>query len=237
MTERHLLEFKRNGIVRVRGAIPPTDIEAMTTLVWNNLERRYHFRRNQPETWSAQRVNSLHALDESAIFEEIGSNTVCQVLDDVLGTDNWQRPVRWGFLLIAFPESREEWNVPYANWHLDFPASGLLGPLFLVRLFTCLRPLHHEGGATLVVAGSHLLVEDLVGKNASQRLRSADVRKALIRNYPWVRALCSRNDTTDRIGRFMDISTAVDGTELRVVEMTGEPCDVFLVHPLILHAP
>lgn len=35
----------------------------------------------------------------------------------------------------------------------------------------------------------------------------------------------------------MDLSTAVDGAELRVVEMTGEPGDVFLAHPLILHAP
>ena len=35
----------------------------------------------------------------------------------------------------------------------------------------------------------------------------------------------------------MDITTAVGGAELRVVEMTGEPGDVFLVHPLIVHAP
>jgi ectoine hydroxylase-related dioxygenase (phytanoyl-CoA dioxygenase family) len=34
----------------------------------------------------------------------------------------------------------------------------------------------------------------------------------------------------------MDVSTAVEGAELRVVEMTGDPGDVFLVHPLVLHA-
>ncbi len=35
----------------------------------------------------------------------------------------------------------------------------------------------------------------------------------------------------------MNRSTTVGGVELRVVEMTGEPGDVYLVHPLILHAP
>ena len=184
----------------------------------------------------SQRVNGFNALDKSVTFEEIGSPTVCQILDVLLGSGNWQRPVRWGSLLVAFPESRDQWDVPYCGWHLDLPASDSLEGLFVVRLFTCLEPLRHGGGATLAVAGSHLLVEDLVRKKANQRLRSADVRSALIRAYPWVKALCSRSDSADRIGRFMDVNTPVEGAELRVVEMTGEPGDLFLVHPLILHA-
>jgi hypothetical protein len=234
LNHRQLNEFERNGIVRVRGAIPADDIEAISAQVWDNLERRYSFRRNQPDTWIAERVNGLHAL---VTFEEIGSPTVCQMLDDLLGSGKWQRPARWGSLLIAFPESHEQWDVPYANWHLDFPASDSLEGLFAVRLFICLEPVRHGGGATLVITGSHLLVQDLVRKKASRRFRSADIRTALIQAYPWVKALCSRSETADRIGRFVDVSTAVDSAELRVVEMTGEPGDVFLVHPLIVHAP
>lgn len=31
--------------------------------------------------------------------------------------------------------------------------------------------------------------------------------------------------------------TVVEGVKLRVVEMTGEPGDVILAHPMIVHAP
>ncbi len=237
LNRRQLNEFERNGIVRVTGAITAADVEAIDAQVWENLERRYSFCRDRPDTWNTRRVNGFHALDKSVTFEEVGSPTVCEMLDDLLGSGNWQRPARWGSLLIAFPESRGRWDVPYASWHLDLPASDSLQGLFAVRLFTCLEPLRHGGGATLVVAGSHLLVEELVRKNVHQRLRSADVRSALIRAYPWVKALCSRSDTSNRTGRFMDVNTAGGGAELRVVEMMGEPGDVFLVHPLILHAP
>ena len=237
LSDQQLGEFERNGILRLKGAVPATDIESMTALVWDNLQRRYPLRRDQSETWTSQRINGFHALDKSVTFQEIGSAKVCQILDDLLGSGKWQQPVRWGFLLIAFPESTGRWDVPYTSWHLDLPASHSLEDLFAVRLFTCLRPLRHGGGATLVLAGSHLLVEDLAQRNAGRRLRSADVRGALIRNYPWIRALCSRGETVDRIGRFMNSGTAVSGAELCVIEMAGEPGDVFLVHPLILHAP
>jgi len=237
LNHRQLNEFERTGVLRVSGAIPGDDIEAMTALVWDNLERRYPFRRNRSDTWASQRINGLHALDKSVTFQEIGSAKVCQMLDDVLGSGNWQRPARWGSLLIAFPESTGRWDVPYTSWHLDLPVSGSFEELFVVRLFTCLQPLRHGGGATLVVAGSHLLVEDLIRRNAGQQLRSADVRETLIRSYPWMRALCSRAETADRIGKFMNVCIAVDGVELCVIEMAGEPGDVFLVHPLILHAP
>jgi ectoine hydroxylase-related dioxygenase (phytanoyl-CoA dioxygenase family) len=236
LSHQQLTEFERNGILRVGGAIASADIESMTALVWDNLERRYPVRRDHPETWTSRRISGLHALDKSVTFQEIGSAKVCQVLDDLLGSGNWQRPSRWGFLLVAFPESAERWDIPCTSWHLDLPASGSLEELFAVRLFTCLRPLRHRGGATLVVAGSHLLVNDLAPRNAGRRFRSADIREALVRSYPWMRALCWRGETADRIGRFMNVSTAANGAELRVIEMTGEAGDTFLVHPLILHA-
>lgn len=221
----------------VRRAISVPEIEVIAVRVWENLERRYPFRRNRPETWRPQRINGLHALDKSVTFEQIGNAKVCRMLDDLLGSGDWQRPARWGSLLVAFPESNGQWDVPYTSWHLDFPASGSVKGLFALRLFTCLRPLCHGGGATLAVAGSHLLVEDLISARANRRFSSADVRKALIRSYSWVRALCSPYEAADRIGRFMDSSTGVKGSELRVIELTGEPGDFFLVHPLILHAP
>jgi Phytanoyl-CoA dioxygenase (PhyH) len=236
LTQQQRDEFNRLGILRVAGAIAAADIEAMCACVWDNLTRRFAMLRNQPETWSPKRVLGSHALDKSVTFEQVGSARVREMLDDLMGQGNWRHPTQWGSLLVTFPESCERWDVPHPSWHLDFPASSRLGGLFVVRLFTCLAPLPPGAGATVMLAGSHLLAEKLVHGKA-ERWRSADVRNALIHTHPWVKALCSRDEDSNRIERFMNRGTTVEGVELRVVEMTGEPGDVYLVHPLMLHAP
>jgi len=140
-------------------------------------------------------------------------------------------------LLVAFPESRALWNVPNQLWHLDFPALRSQPGLTAVRLFTCLAELSHGGGGTLFVAGSHRLVENLVRERRVDQLRSAEARKGMIVASSWIKALCSRDDKNDRIERFMKHGSTVNDIELIVVEMTGEPGDVFLTHPWLLHAP
>jgi hypothetical protein len=39
----------------------------------------------------------------------------------------------------------------------------------------------------------------------------------------------------DRIAAFMDRETTVEGVPLRVVELTGEPGDMVLCHPVMVH--
>jgi hypothetical protein len=40
----------------------------------------------------------------------------------------------------------------------------------------------------------------------------------------------------DRVAAFMERATDVDGVPLRVHEMTGEPGDAYLLHPLLAHS-
>ncbi len=51
-----------------------------------------------------------------------------------------------------------------------------------------------------------------------------------------MRDLLSFDSAIDRKRRFMDNGAKVDGVEVRVVELTGDPGDVILMHPLMLHA-
>lgn len=51
LTHRQLSRFERDGIARERRD-SGRDIEAMTTQVWDNLERCYPFRRDRPNTWT-----------------------------------------------------------------------------------------------------------------------------------------------------------------------------------------
>ena len=208
----------------------------MCNVVWDALGRRYDVRRDAPDTWHAERITGTHDLPKSATFGQIASPAVREALDDLLGRGNWQPPERWGSLLVAFPESREPWDVPRQSWHLDYPARSLQG-VFLVRLFICLAKLSAGGGGTVFVQGSHRLVEKLPRTEGVERMRSADARNALIRTCPWVKELCSKDKTDGRVQRFTEHSEVFDGAELRVVEMTGEPGDVLMTHPLLLHAP
>jgi Phytanoyl-CoA dioxygenase (PhyH) len=229
-------EFARSGILRIPGAIASRDAEKMCNVVWTALHRRYEIRREVPDTWKARRISGMHDLPRSETFAQIGSPPVREALDDLLGRRNWEPPERWGSLLVVFPESREQWEVPHQAWHLDYPARSLPG-LFAVRIFSCLAKLPPGSGGTLFVAGSHRLVENLARDGNVERLKSADARNGLIRTCSWVKELCSRDSADTRVQRFMERSEVSGDVELRVIEMTGEPGDVLLTHPLLLHAP
>jgi hypothetical protein len=237
MTAEQRDEFARLGIFRMPGAIAPADADAMCNRVWSALQKRHHVRRNAPDTWQAQRITGTHDLPKSETFAQIGSPAVREALDDLLGRGNWQAPERWGSLLVTFPESRERWELPRQSWHLDFPAKHAHRGLFLVRLFTCLAKLAPGASGTLFVEGSHRLMEGLCESEGVETLKSADARSALIRRCSWVRDLCARDGAAGRIERFMERGEVSNDVELRVVEMTGEPGDVLLTHPLLLHAP
>jgi hypothetical protein len=236
LTAEQRQEFDRNGIVRLQGAIPSSDVDAMRDCVWQNLARAYQIRHDDPATWQARRVAGMHALATSAAFEQIGSPAVCGALDHLFGAGNWQRPKRWASLLVTFPESPGPWRLPHQSWHLDLPASCALSELFSVRFFTLLAKLEPGGGATVVVAGSHRLVQQLAQKRGADRLHSADARKLLVRSHPWMRELCAFDPTVDRKRRFMDRAARVGGVDVRAVELTGDPGDVILMHPLMMHA-
>ncbi len=246
LTAEQLGQFNQSGILRMPGAVTKSAADEMLGTVWDCLRERYHIHRDSLDTWpepeirpamqisGAHRFTGTHHLPKSVTFEQVGSAIVCGAVDDLLGPGNWQRPDRWGTLLVAFPESTGPWDLPSTNWHLDFPVSRSTSGLDAVRIFTCLAKLSPGSGGTLFVSGSHRLVQNLVRQG--ERLASAEARKRLIRAHLWVKALCSRDETDNRVQRFMSNGTAIDGVEVRVVEMTGEPGDVIFTHPMILHA-
>ncbi len=229
-------EFDRSGIVRVPGAIASRDAAKMCDRVWDTLGRRFKIRRDDPGTWGARRVAGFHDLSKAENFAEIASPVICEALDNLMGERNWQRPERWASLLVTFPVSTERWDVPHKAWHLDFPAPSHVQELFAVRIFVCLAKLRPAGGGTLFLEGSHRLVQDLADKETAGKLRSAEAREGLIRNYPWVKGLCSFDEKVDRVQEFIKGGAEIGDVNVRVIEMTGEAGDVFMTHPLMLHA-
>ena len=182
-------------------------------------------------------VTGIQAAARSQAFNPMSNPAVCAALDDLFGAGAWKHPPRWGQPLVTFPGERKHWDVPHTSWHLDAPASRSSPKLPGVVVFAYLAPVLEQGGGTLVLAGSHRMVEDFAANaDPAEEGRSADVRSALKRAEPWLRALWSRDAEIDRVHRFMIEGADVRGVPLRVMELTGQPGDVIIWHPWLFHA-
>lgn len=240
LTEQQRDEFHRFGILRVPGAIPSRAANAMCDSVWEMLARRYKIGRDDPETWEAQRIMGTKERPDAITFAQIVNPALRSMLNQLLAPAEWECDPHWGSLLVSFPggwpAAPNGWDVPHQGWHLDAPVVRSLPELYGVRIFTCLAELAPQGGATLAVAGSPRLAQELATARGIAKMRSANVRKALMDRYSWMKELCSFDLAIDRVQRFMKTAAILEDVEVRVVEMTGEPGDVFLVHPLMMHA-
>ncbi len=118
------------------------------------------------------------------------------------------------------------WFVPPNIWHLDVPrlaCSTQLG----VQLFAFLDKVEPQGGGTLVVAGSHRLL------NSGCFIRSKDVKRRLAREDFFRTLFCPQEDRASVLG----VSGRVGDVEVEVVELTGTPGDAYLMDLGVLHAP
>jgi Phytanoyl-CoA dioxygenase (PhyH) len=230
--------FDERGFVHISGAFPAAAAARMCERLWDELARRHGIRRDDPATWTVEQPCHFQALRRSGAFEALASPVLLGALDDLLGAGAWLRPDRWGEPLVRFPGMRAAWDVPVAQWHIDWPARGATRPLFGCRVLAFVSPVAAGGGGTVVLAGSHRLVERAVAASRSGDAgHSPALRKALARAHPWLHDLWSRPAGGDRIARFMRDGAVLDGVDLRVVELTGAAGDAVVFHPWLFHAP
>ncbi len=127
-------------------------------------------------------------------------------------------------LLFTLPNATT-WTLPHQNWHMDIPRlpdESVPG----VQIFAFLETVEPGGGGTLAVTGSHRLF------NERMRISSGDLRKRL-KQEPYFAALMS-TQAGDRL-RFLREVGHVGEVALQVVEMTGEPGDVYFMDLRVLH--
>lgn len=123
--------------------------------------------------------------------------------------------------------------MPHKGWHLDVPATA--EPPSVARVFVLLGQLAAGGGGTGYIAGSHRVLQALA-RDAGRPVKSGDARALLAMREPWFAALFSKPQGEDREARFVREPGVAAGVPVRVGEMTGEPGDVYVMDPLVLHA-
>lgn len=232
ITDDQRREFERTGLLRLPRGVDAGSAAGMVDRIWDHLADRHGAHRDRPASWITGTAHGLRPVTGAREFGALGSPTVRAAADDLLGSGRWTPPRRWVRLLVTFPDPAvRTWTLPRDGWHNDFmPVRDRSDPRPL-QLFVILDELPAGGGGTLVLTGSHRLIRrqlDHLGMDPHpRRLR------ALLGADPWLRELWQPGgdeSSADRIRRFMIDGHRVDDVELRVVELTGEAGDAYLMH-------
>lgn len=224
VSEAQCRDFADNGLLILRGTIPEAVRRPLQERVQSAIALAEDIddpgrRRKRVSRALKRRLDGIYTEDLDACAR------------DLMAGDIVDRQA--ALLLMTLPGHSvmgpvSEWAVPRQVWHTDAPrvtGPGVPGIIMLSFLHT-VAP---GGGGTLFVAGSHRLL-DAPGRE----LRSKAFRKALKRK-PYFDVLLG-TEGSERT-RFLENRHCVDGVDVRLVELTGEPGDVVFADARLLHAP
>jgi hypothetical protein len=240
LTGAQRAEFESVGHLRLREASAPEAAIRLQERMWAELADDFGIDRGDPGTWR-QPMQSLRRAKRDPLQGAVATDRLLGAIGALLGPIGWRPPSNWGVVLVTFPDRRPgEWTLPTTGWHFDFELdrnSTSLGGLFV---FTFYSTVEARGGGTLIVEGSHRLLRRFHAELSPDERRAPhrELRRRLLRFDPWLRDLTGAGPTPpgNRIETFMREAREVRGIPLRVAELTGQPGDAILCHPLMLHA-
>lgn len=231
LSDAQFAELENRGFVRIAASINADEAGEMENRVWTWLAERDGVDRHDRSTWPAE-VTKLQSLRKAGVFDGFVNARTSKLFEALLGA-GWHQFGLGPQALLSFPTDAT-WELPHKMWHFDMPARGPVAGFGALRCLGFVNKVGPRGGGTLVVEGSHRLVCKMVARTDRHDAgHSGDVRRNLARTSPWFAALAEPGK--DRISRFMDDVDTVDGVDVRVVELTGEPGDVVVMHPWTLH--
>lgn len=233
LNDAQLTQFQHDGIVKFERLLSPEGVAEARLAVLRRFEalgfwakggwRLEHVERPRwPATGlkPARDIGHRHPEVEALIDEPGIRATIESLAGGPFDRQVFPRPQ----ILASLPNARP-WTLPSA-WHVDVPrlASGASPGL---QMFAFLESVEPAGGGTLVVAGSHHLL------NNGRHQRVKTITEAL-RMEPFFRNLF---EGRSGIAAVADLPEGrVDGVPLRVVELTGSPGDAWLMDLRVLHA-
>jgi hypothetical protein len=236
LTSEQLDEFDRSGIVHLPGLLSAERVRRAREHVQLRLARLGLWNDgawclgNMPRPrWPATGLKTSKVIsnkhpDVEALLHEPALLSAVEALLEGSAFDRtvFRRPQ----ILFTLPNS-DSWTVP-AGWHVDCPrfASGRCPG---VQLFIFLDTVEPRGGGTLVIAGSHRLLNDgkfMRAEKVRHRLSGEAFFRELYSDAP-----VSVEDRAHLIGQ----TGSVGDVALQVLELTGAPGDAYFTDLRVLH--
>jgi hypothetical protein len=221
--------FEADGFVRLDAAFSPEDAAFLRDMVWRHVESTTSVRRADPTTWDGAANFGLRVVEARDVWGAVhGCAALLSALDDIFGAGRWTPPGP-PQILLTFPGT--EWSWP-SGWHIDFGWDVPTFPVGAVKLFALLDTVDERGGGTLLLEGSHRLVEHLTRRH-SGAVDPWDRNLRPLAAFPQLSHVLDGTASRAALGETID----VDGIALRPLEITGNGGDIVVAHIQLFHAP
>ncbi|WP_108812194.1 phytanoyl-CoA dioxygenase family protein [Sphingorhabdus sp. Alg231-15] len=224
-------ELGERGIIKLEGLVASKDTRAAYDMIldlaaehgiytdgrWIKSTSRFGY----PKPFR----NALNGLNRSEEFPDLVGNRLTPLVEGFVGQP--ATPLSPGQQILFTLPGEDDWSVPSDAWHIDMPKFGEQASPGL-QAFTFLDDVDPQGGATLVIAGSHRLLNNTAGlssKELKRHLRKEDYFRSLF--DPNLPTIANPEETVGRVGN----------VELKVVELSGRAGDVYLMDLRVLHTP
>lgn len=229
-------QFEETGVIRLRGAFSTSEAAEMREAVWGYAARKNGLRVDDRRTWPEGFAGvGWKGLRRSAVFDPfVGNPAVNETLRVIFGDDGWTPPKAGTQLLVTFPASGP-WTMP-DGWHIDCGFERPTWPAFAVKLFGFFDTVEPEGGGTMILPGSHRVVERYRETLPPGTGAGKENWQPFMRQDPWLAELMRGDSRPDHGRSLVGQRGEIDGVPVEVEEMTGEPGDVVLTHLHIFHS-
>jgi hypothetical protein len=227
--------FEATGVVRLQGAFAAEQAAAMQDAVWRHAEHQAGLRPGDPASWAGSPVLNWQGLKRHPAFRPLVDNlSVSDALDVIFGAGGWQRPRLGAQILFSLPEP-EPWVLPDA-WHMDCGFEQPTWPVRSVKLFAFFGEVGPRGGGTMLLAGTHRLVDRYRAGLPAPAGAGQENWRSFMRHHPWLARLLDGPDLPEHGRPLVGAAGEIDGVPVQVVELTGSPGDVVVTHLHVFHA-
>jgi hypothetical protein len=237
LSPEDLAHFAQQGYVRVSEALSSEYVAKVQAAIWEQLNAQYGIVQTDRATWKA----GWCGINKNTVDKKAGKQTTPRLIgavNQLLGEGNWRPLKTLGGLLLTLPfDPSEQWDRAF-DWHVDNDPRLYLGSLDELMLFTFYSSVERHGGGTLILSGSHRLIEHYLQTNPNDTVSALSlIKDGLFRWHPYFAELTwHRSAALRSTEALMESPVDVHGFPVQVVELTGKPGDAILCHPALLHA-